>query len=463
MPHVSFVPMTGFRVREPEMLALGMSLPGLLSRARAIAELPALGVLTLAGMTQEPWTCSYRAVQKCTDAVIELIRSDRPDVVAVSALTASVDEAYRLCRRLAEIGILTVIGGLHATVCPDEAEQYCDAVVVGRGEAVWPRLLDDVVNKRLQRRYVAGSDDVPTWPMPRFDLLGKAPPRFTLQTQTGCPLACGFCGASRLLGRFAEKSVARIRDELNAIRKITPRPLIELADDNTFAGSRDVNALFEVLEESKARWFTESDWRIGERPEILQGLSVAGCVQVLVGIESLVFRYPGMGDKQAELDRIMDSVRAIQEAGVAVNGCFIVGANGETTSTLDALVEFILNSPLAEVQVTLQTPFPGTTLYRTLSAEGRLLTERGWSAYTLFDVTYRPDRMSVKELEAGFRDVVTRVFSSNATHRRNAIRRGIMQRARGRCSITESFSERLKPTSGDAELTLETLTDGNPE
>jgi len=157
-------------------------------------------------------------------------------------------------------------------------------------------------------------------------------------------------------------------------------------------------------------------------------------MQVLVGIESLVFRYPGMGEKQAELNRIMDAVCAIQDAGVAVNGCFIAGAVGETQQSLATLIDFILNSPLAEIQVTLQTPFPGTALHRSLQAEGRLLADRGWSAYSLFDVTYQPDGMTVEELAVGFRDVLKNVYSESATDRRNAIRRRIMRTARGRRS-----------------------------
>ena len=131
-----------------------------------------------------------------------------------------------------------------------------------------------------------------------------------------------------------------------------------------------------------ARWFTEADWRTGERPDVLAHLSEAGCVQLLVGIESLVFRYTGMGAKQADCG-MMDAVVAIQEAGVAVNGCFIIGADGETPASIDRLVEFILDSPLAEVQFTLQTPFPGTALYHRLRRTGRLLPDRDWSHYTL--------------------------------------------------------------------------------
>jgi radical SAM superfamily enzyme YgiQ (UPF0313 family) len=236
-----------------------------------------------------------------------------------------------------------------------------------------------------------------------------------------------------LLGSFEEKPVANIVRELAAITAINSRPLVELADDNTFAGGRDPAALLEALKRAGARYFTESDWRIGERPDVLAGLAASGCVQVLVGIESLVFRYPGMGQKRAELARIMDAVERIQDSGVAVNGCFILGAEGETRQSLDRLTEFILQSPLAEVQLTLQTPFPGTGLYRRLQAQGRLLPERGWSLYTLFDVVYQPDQLTVAELECGFREAATAVFSPAASSRRAAIRRRILKRARGAC------------------------------
>src|SRR5262249_7507877 len=147
-----------------------------------------------------------------------------------------------------------------------------------------------------------------------------------------------------------------------------------------------------------------------EDPTLLPRLAASGCVQVLVGIESLVFRHPGMGPKQAELSRITDALEAIQAAGVAVIGCFIVGSDGETRASLDRLARFIESSALADVQLTLQTPFPGTQLRRRLERDGRLLPERGWAHCTLFDLTYRPDALSVEELEAAFRELVCRVY-----------------------------------------------------
>jgi radical SAM superfamily enzyme YgiQ (UPF0313 family) len=425
------VAFTGFRVREPEMRELGMSLPGLQGRANAIGQLPALGLLTLARLTPSHWSSTYHeSAGADAGELAEKVITLRPDLVAVSALTASIDEAYRFSRRVGEAGINVVLGGLHATACPDEAERHVDAVVVGDGEPCWQAVLADAEHRSLRPRYQAKRPfDLSNAPVPRFDLLGRAArPRFTIQTQRGCPLACDFCAASRLLGPWREKPVERIRAEIAAIRSLESRPVVELADDNTFAVRKDAASLLEALGSSGARYFTEVDWRIGERPDILARLASSGCVQVLVGIESLEFRHAGMGPKEAALSRMIDSVEGIQETGVAVIGCFIVGADGETEASLDRLGAFLEDAPFADVQLTLQTPFPGTALHRRLRGQGRLLKDRGWSQYTLFDLTFQPDKMSVPALESGFRDLVRRAFSSGPSQRRAAIRREIWSR-----------------------------------
>ncbi|MFT5528002.1 MAG: radical SAM superfamily enzyme YgiQ (UPF0313 family) [Pirellulaceae bacterium] len=404
-----------------------MSLPGLRRRAVALNELPALGLLTLAGMLRETWECSYHEIKGDLAATVETVANAQPQLVALSALTASVMDAYELAGAFKQRGIPTVLGGLHATTCAAEAAMHCDAVVVGEGEPVWQQILEDVERGQLQARYQAAKPfDLADSPLPRFDLLGtQKRPRSTLQTERGCPFACDFCGASRLLGPFREKPIENIRAELVAIQNVDANPWIELADDNTFAGARDKVELLDALAGANARYFTEADWRVGEQPEVLQSLARSGCVQLLVGIESMVFRYPGMGAKQSDMNRIMKAIDAIQEAGVVANGCFILGADGETKESMQRMAQFILDSPLAEVQLTLQTPFPGTQLYQRLSQQGRLLRDRNWSSYTLFDVVYQPDSMTVSELEQGFRDSLASVFSNEESSRRERLRRNI--------------------------------------
>jgi radical SAM superfamily enzyme YgiQ (UPF0313 family) len=425
MPHICFVALSGVRVVNPRLSELGMTLPGLRKRAEALAALPALGLLTLAGATPDAWTCSYHEAPMDSEALAQEVAARKPALVAVSALTASIDAAYDLCDRLRARGLRTVIGGLHASMCPDEAALHADAVAIGDGEAVWPAILSDVQAGGLKPRYRAGAFDIAQSPQPRFDLVANKPrPRFTLQTERGCPLACEFCGASRLLGAFREKPLALIERELDAICDLTPRPVIELADDNTFAGKRDHGALLSALGSRGVRWFTEADWRIGHDPRLVCQLAEAGCVQVLMGVESPFITPAGMGPKQANVNEVLDAIENLQDAGVAVNACFIAGMDGETRESLEQLADFILDCPAAEVQVTLQTPFPGTALRRRLEREGRLLP-RAWSAYTLFDVTYVPDRMTPGELELGFEQLVREVYSPPALQMRATIRREV--------------------------------------
>lgn len=430
MPHVALVPFTGLRVREREMLELGMTLPGLRNRAEALSSLPALGLLTLAGMTPAKWSCSYHPSSE-TESLVEDVLATKPDLVAVSALTASVLEAYEFCETIKNHEIPTVIGGLHATVLPDEAAQHSTSVCVGDGEASWLTILSDAESGSLKKTYQPTKPfDLANSPTPRFDLLNgdsksKSPQRWTLQTQRGCPWACEFCGASRLLGPARFKPVEKVAAELDVIGRMDRSPWVELADDNTLAGRSDSLALLNEIQSAGIKYFTESDWRIGEDPKLVKALADSGCVQVLVGIESLTFRYPGMGRKQTELDKMCEAIEVIQDAGIVVNGCFIVGADGETDQSLDSMAEFIRESSLAEVQLTLQTPFPGTGLYRRFKKHDRLLRDRDWSYYTLFDVVFQPDLMSVKQLEAGFLRTITNVFSNEASAKRASLRRKI--------------------------------------
>ncbi|NOX57310.1 MAG: B12-binding domain-containing radical SAM protein, partial [Planctomycetes bacterium] len=230
MHHVALVPFTGLRVKEQEMLHLGMSLPSLRNRAVGISHLPALGLLTLAGMTPDAWTQSYHEAEPGSGHLLDDIIAKKPTLVAMSALTASVSEAYALAKQVRDAGILVVLGGLHATACPDEVQQHCDAVVVGEGEGVWLEILEDAKTGFLKPIYKTNAPfDLGRSPLPRFDLLPKGNrPRMTLQTQRGCPFACDFCGASRLLGPFREKPTEAIEKELEALTQFGSHRLVEL-------------------------------------------------------------------------------------------------------------------------------------------------------------------------------------------------------------------------------------------
>lgn len=417
---IGFIALSGVRCQNKDLLEYGLTLPGFVERSKVIASLPSLGLLTLAGMTPDHHEIHYLEVPDI-DALDGGLPAGDFDVVALSSFTAQIKDAYELARRYRDAGVLVVLGGLHVTLCPDEAARHADAIVIGEGEVVWPDVVRDLARGTLQSRYDARGTtfDFADAPMPRFDLLDIANyNRLTVQTQRGCPYSCEFCAASiRLNPRFRVKPVAKVVAEIHRIKEFWAHPFIEFADDNTFADKEHGKKLVEALIPEGLRWFTETDISVARDPELLRLMKESGCAQVLVGLES-----PGADGldkletkgnwKRRQVDNYREAICRIQDAGITVNGCFVLGLDHTSTDEFDAVFEFVRDSGLYEVQITVMTPFPGTPLYERLERDGRILHPGAWERCTLFDVNFQPELMTVGELETGFRELAGRVYDS---------------------------------------------------
>lgn len=422
---IGLIAMSGVRACDPELVRLGMTLPGFVERGRVVATLPSLGLLTLAGMTPPPHSCEYREVQdiRALDGL-----PGGFDLVAISSLSAQVREAYELADRYRARGVPVVLGGLHVTAMPDEAARHADAVVVGEGEPCWPEVVRDAAAGALRRSYRPAADfSLDEAPMPAFELLEPSRyNRLTVQTSRGCPFRCAFCASSILLTRrYKQKPAARVLAEIDRIKGIWKRPFIEFADDNSFVNKRYWKDLLPALAARKVRWFAETDLSIHEDVELLRLMRSSGCAEVLIGFESP--DGSGLGGLELKADwkrthwrESRRAVAAIQGQGIRVNGCFILGLDGQSTDVFDAVLDFATETELFDVQITVQTPFPGTPLYDRLRRDGRLLREDRWESCTLFDVNYRPELMSVEELRRGFRALGERLYSRELTERRRA-------------------------------------------
>ncbi|GAA6212946.1 hypothetical protein NBRC116602_26870 [Hyphomicrobiales bacterium 4NK60-0047b] len=102
----------------------------------------------------------------------------------------------------------------------------------------------------------------------------------------------------------------------------------------------------------------------------------AGCAQLLIGLEAPdrqtlngIEKKTNWKAKQA--DFYLEAIDRIQSKGITVNGCFVLGIDGQTAESFDDVKRFVETSGLYDVQVTIQTPFPGTSLYERLKSEGR--------------------------------------------------------------------------------------------
>lgn len=424
---IGLVAMSGVRAFDKELMDFGLTLPGFVERSRVVASLPSLGLLTLAGMTPPDHEVVYREVADFEGDLSGHAGDAAFDLVAISSFSAQIGAAYALGDRFRERGVPVVMGGLHVSCLPDEAAAHCDAVVIGEGEVSWGQVLRDAEHGRLQPRYglPAREFDLADAPMPAYELLDiEKYNRLTVQASRGCPHKCEFCASSILLTRgYKQKPAAKVLAEIDRICELWSHPFIEFADDNTFIHRAYWKELLPQLARRRVRWFTETDVSVAGDPELLEMMRESGCAQVLIGFESPT---PSSLDgievrrnwKLRQWPSYPDAVRIVQGHGISVNGCFVLGLDAHGPEIFDQVFDFVEESGLHEVQITLQTPFPGTVLHQRLQEAGRLLEDSAWHKCTLFDVNFRPLGMSVEELRRGFRDLAARLYSDAFTRRR---------------------------------------------
>lgn len=416
--------MSGVRVIDPELAWLGVTLPQFVARGHVVASLPSLSLLILAALTPADVEIQYVEIPHIAD--LNLRRLPDFDAVAISTYSAQIGEAYTLADHLRGRGTKVVMGGPHVSALPEEALRHADAVVLGEAEPLWPQVIDDLRRGQLRSVYHGEGPlyDLRRAPIPRFNLLDPENyNRIPIQTSRGCPHRCEFCAGSRLYGPgYRQKTVDQVLAEIAALTAIWERPFVEFADDNLFVDRRWGRELLERIRPLRVRWFAETDISIADDRELLSALRPAGCYQLLIGLESLsrdnLAAIESTGWKADRLDRYVEAVRAIQDAGVTVNACFIVGLDRDTPAVFDDIRRFVREAQPLEIQVTVLTPFPGTPLFERLRREERLDAPPFWHKCTLFDVNFRPLGMTRDELRRGLYELFRDLYNEQAFARR---------------------------------------------
>jgi radical SAM superfamily enzyme YgiQ (UPF0313 family) len=422
---IGLLAMSGVRAHDKELLRLGLTLPGFVERSRIIASLPSLGLLYLAACTPRGHELRYFEAESSDAVPPELFACE---LVAISTFSAQIFEAYTIADRLRLAGVKVAMGGLHVSALPEEALRHADYVAVGEGENVWPAIVAAAAREAPGGIFQASDFapvDIRALPLPRFDLLGsRAYNRYTIQTTRGCPWRCEFCASTVMLHvPYRRRPVESVIRDITAVEELHPQAFIEFADDNTFVDKAWSKELCRALIPLHVKWFTETDASVADDPELLELMHEAGCRQVLIGLESpTVAPLAGLEQRANRKAKwapdYAERVQRIQEHGVTVNACFILGLDGETTAVFDDIVEFVERAQPFDVQITILTPFPGTPLYDRLVRERRLLGPHAWQLCTLFDVNYRPTEMSPEDLRAGIHRLAGELYSDEATRRR---------------------------------------------
>lgn len=406
-------PKVGFRTNNPKLMALASG-PSPWSPEQFWTG-TGIGLLTVAALSPD-WVDPVFIDENHEE--VDLTADY--DLVGITAMAQQAPRAYEIAAAFRKRGIPVVIGGVHATVLPDEAREHADAVVVGEAEPVWGPLMEDFRAGRLRPLYRSpGPINLADTPVPRYDLLNRNHyDQAWIQTSRGCPHDCDYCVSAKVFGnRYRIKSIDQVTRELDAVLAHFGKPRLAFSDDNLLANRAHAERLMEKLTPLRLRWLAQADVAIGERDDLLEKLRAANCRYLFIGFETLSPRSMAeldqTGWKVKRVEGYARCVRRIQSHGIGVVGAFIVGLDDDDPSVFDRTADFIIENHLYGAAITILTPFAGTRLRARLQAEGRLLPT-GWDNYTAHDVNHVHPTMTKAQLEDGLYRIYERVFSEAA-------------------------------------------------
>jgi len=375
-------------------------------RHRRLIRFPQLTMPLLAAYTPVHWDVSH------TDEIVQRVDFDRRvDLVGITANTPAAPHAYGLAREFRRRGVAVVIGGPHATLMPEEVAQHCDAVVVGEGELVWPRLLADFERGELQPTYRSCAlPDLKKMPPPRWNLIkGRTYGKGVTIATRGCPFACDYCTIPQMYQRrMRYRPVGEIVAE---IRRMPGRALI-FWDDNLGANRDYAKELFAAIAPLKRWWTSQCTADVAFDDEFLALAARSGCKALFLGLETVSqASLNGANKRHNRADEYREVIRRFHAHGIAVQAGVVFGFDHDDRTIFKTTVDFYRSAGLDSATISVLIPFPNTPLFQRLEAEGRILT-RDWSKYNgKKDVVFQPALMSARELLMGMEWAARQFYS----------------------------------------------------
>jgi anaerobic magnesium-protoporphyrin IX monomethyl ester cyclase len=397
---------------------------------------PSLGLAYLAAVTEQRGDEVQIHDGDVEDQLLaSVLREFEPQVVGITANTTQITAAWRDAELVKSLSnALVVLGGPHPTSLPEEsaARPSVDVVVHSEGEATWLELLDTWETGCLKQddspfsdlsilRSVAGITfqnngreivntpnrspipveelnqmPFPAWHHFKLDRYTNLQPTvdrvdglsLPILTSRGCPYRCSYCsqiGPRLWRARSADSVLAEWRwlvEEKGAAE-------IGVLDDSFNIDRQRVLEICRRLVDEKLNhvpWIMINGIRANLADEqVLGAMKRAGCRRTAFGVESgNQGILDSVVDKHLTLDQVRSAFRAAQAVGLETIGFFIIGMPGETEATMDDTIRFACELNPMVANFSIATPFPGTDMYHTVQAGGRILAET-WDDFVFFE------------------------------------------------------------------------------
>jgi radical SAM superfamily enzyme YgiQ (UPF0313 family) len=384
-----------------KILLINPSFKGSLHSNIKVLAIPPLNLAMIARYTPEQYE-----VEIVDEAVEDIDFNAVADLVGITCMTPLAPRAYELATHFRKRGMPVVMGGIHASYMPEEALRYVDTVVVGEAEAIWPQLLEDFTQGRMQKIYKADEQpDIENLLPPRRDLLCGEYFVQTVQTGRGCPFNCNFCSVTAFNGsRYRLRNIDSVIEEIKSIKA----KRLFIVDDNIVGSGekyiKRAKELFTRLKECDKEWGGQSCLNIVEHDDLLKTARESGCRLLLIGFESIDAGSLTAMHKPVNLrpstKNFSDAIKKIHDHGIAIVGCFIFGADTQDKDVFRRTVDFALANDIDAIQMTIETPFPGTTFYKQMVEENRLLLTNypnDWRHYSIFEPVFQMKSFTPRE------------------------------------------------------------------
>src|SRR5256712_13883387 len=352
------------------------------------------------------------------------------DLVAISAITSTAPQSYRLADQGRAAGAIAVIGGTHTSFLPDEGLEHADFVVRGEGEFAFQELVEAIQGgagfEEIQNLSHLGGGravhnperpkipNLDVNPIPDYHLIAGWKPGgvVSIATSRGCPFSCTFCSVPGMYGHaFRTHSVARVLEELGVHKG---NAYTFFADDIFTANKKRVKELLHgmIARDLTPMWGAQVRTETVDDPELLQLMRDSNCFNVYVGFESINPRTLKLFQKKQDLGKIERSIERFHAHKIRIHGMFVVGSDEDDLETIDATAEFALKNDIDSVQFMILTPIPGSPDWEQLYDRGnKYVISKNWQFYDGHHVVHQPRRMSPYELQMGAINAMAKFYS----------------------------------------------------
>lgn len=337
------------------------------------------------------------------------------DILCVSCMTATIKRGkeiakeYKSIRKLLGEKSRSIIGGIHASMLPEDVADDFDQVFVGEAE----NDIVDVITGKRNEKIIKGSPvtDLDSIPVPDFSLLKgwqdiKVVP---IMTSRGCPYNCNFCSVTEMFGRgYRTRSIDKVMEEF----EIHKDKKIFFVDDHFVVNKKRTNEMLDRIAgcgENKT-WSAQLRTEVSRDLPLVRKMRKNGCNMVYIGFESINPESLEEMNKKQSVEDISRSIRIFQENGIFVHGMFMFGSDSDNKNIFKATSKFCLDSGITSVQYMILTPLPGTELYRKLEKEKRILHKK-WEYYDAMHVVFKPRNFTPAELQQGMIDSFSEFYS----------------------------------------------------